>query len=144
MSATPTLRLQGKVAVITGAASGIGLGTLERFVAEGAQVLAADIQDEAGRALAERFPGQVRFAHCDVSDPPQIKAAIELAVAEFGGLDILFSNAGHGGSPAGVQDFDVAGWDATHAVLLRSVAAGASYATPHMIRRGGGDRKSVV
>jgi|JI10StandDraft_1071094.scaffolds.fasta_scaffold255100_2 NAD(P)-dependent dehydrogenase (short-subunit alcohol dehydrogenase family) len=138
MSATPTLRLQGKVAVITGAASGIGLGTLERFVAEGAQVLAADIQDEAGRTLAARFPGQVRFAHCDVSDPPQIKAAIELAVAEFGGLDILFSNAGHGGSPAGVQDFDVAGWDATHAVLLRSVAAGASYATPHMIRRGGG------
>lgn len=138
MSATPSQRLQNKVAVITGAASGIGLATLERFVDEGACVVAADIQDEAGRALAERFAGRVRFAHCDVSDPPQIKAAIELAVAEFGGLDILFSNAGHGGSPAGVQDFDAAGWDATHAVLLRSVAAGASYATPHMIQRGGG------
>lgn len=138
MTATPALRLQHKVAVITGAASGIGRATLERFVEEGACVVAADLQDEAGRALAERLPAQVRFIHCDVADPPQIRAAIELAVSEFGGLDILFSNAGHGGSPAGVQDFDPAGWDATHAVLLRSVAAGASYATPHMIRRGGG------
>ena len=131
-------RLEGKIAVVTGAASGIGLATLELFVEEGAQVLAADVQDDAGRALQARFPGQVRFAHCDVMQPLQIKAAIDDAAAHFGGLDILFSNAGAGGSPAGVETFDVAGWDATQALLLRSVAAGAAYAVPHMKRRGGG------
>jgi len=131
-------RLKGKIAVITGAASGIGLATVERFVAEGAQVLAADFQADAGRALAERFAGQVQFAHCDVTQPAQLEAAIGQAVSAFGGLDILFSNAGSVGSTQGVADFDPAGWDATMALLLRSVAAGASYATPHMIRRGGG------
>jgi NAD(P)-dependent dehydrogenase (short-subunit alcohol dehydrogenase family) len=138
MTVSTTRRLEGKVAVITGAASGIGLATVERFVAEGAQVLAADLQAEAGQALAERFAGRVSFAACDVTQPAQIQAAIEQAVSAFGGLDILFSNAGSVGSTRGVADFDPAGWDATLALLLRSVAAGASYATPHMIRRGGG------
>lgn len=131
-------RLEGKVAVITGAASGSGLATLELFVAEGARVLAADVQAEAGQALAERFPGVVSFALCDVTQPPQINEAIEQAVAQFGGLDILFSNAGAGGALAGVENFDADGWDRTHALLLRSVAAGASYAVPHMRQRGGG------
>ncbi len=131
-------RLNGKVAVITGAASGIGLATLELFVQEGARVLAADIQEEAGSALERRFPGVVRFAKCDVTHPPQIKEAIDAAARLFGGLDILFSNAGAGGSLAGVENWDAAAWDATHALLLRSVAAGASFAVPHMKKRGGG------
>jgi NAD(P)-dependent dehydrogenase (short-subunit alcohol dehydrogenase family) len=131
-------RLQGKIAVITGACSGIGLATLELFVEEGAQVLAADLQEDAGLELAQRFKSQVKFALCDVTQPLQIKSAIEGAVAHFGGLDILFNNAGRGGSTAGVEDFDVQGWDDTHALLLRAVAAGTSYATPHMKRRGGG------
>ena len=131
-------RLNGKVAVITGAASGIGLATLELFLEEGARVLAADVQDEAGRALEQKYPGVVRFARCDVTDPEQIKVAIERAAGHFGGLDILMSNAGRGGSPAGVEDWDAEGWDHTQALLLRSVAAGASFATPHMKRRGGG------
>ena len=138
MTPAPTPRLQGKVAVITGAASGIGLATLELFVAEGARVVAADILADAGAALQARFADAVRFAHCDVAQPPQIKAAIELAVAQFGCLDILFSNAGQVGSTKGVQDWDAAGWDDTLAVLLRSVVAGAAYATPHMMARGGG------
>ena len=133
-----TRRLEGKVAVITGAASGIGLATLELFVAEGARVLAADLQAEAGQALADRHPGVVSFALCDVTRPAQIKAAIEQAVACFGGLDILFSNAGAGGSLAGVANFDEAGWDHTQALLLRSVVAGAAYAVPHLRQRGGG------
>ncbi len=138
MTQAITQRLHGKVAVITGAASGIGLATLERFIEEGARVVAADIQDEAGATLQARFPQALRYVHCDVTQPAQIKAAIELAVAEFGGLDILFSNAGAGGTLRGVQDWDEVGWDATQALLLRSVAAGASYATPHMMARGGG------
>jgi NAD(P)-dependent dehydrogenase (short-subunit alcohol dehydrogenase family) len=131
-------RLNGKVAVITGAASGIGLATLELFVQEGARVLAADLQEDAGRALELRFPGVVRFARCDVTQPIQIQHAIDSAAEHFGGLDILFSNAGAVGTPAGVENFDAAAWDATQALLLRSVAAGASFAVPHMKRRGGG------
>ncbi len=131
-------RLKGKIAVITGAASGIGLATLELFVEEGAKVVAADVQEDAGQSLQARFPDSVRFIRCDVTKPSDIKAAIELAVDAFGGLDILFSNAGHGGTPAGVENWDLDGWDQTQALLLRSVVAGASYATPHMRQRGGG------
>lgn len=133
-----TQKLAGKVAVITGAASGIGLATLALFVEEGARVLAADVQIEAGHGLARQYPGVVRFVPCDVSVPEQIKAAIDAAAAQFGGLDILFSNAGRIGSTAGVEDWDTHAWDATQALLLRSVAAGTAFATPHMKRRGGG------
>lgn len=130
--------LEGKVAVITGAASGIGLATLERFVQAGARVVAADREREAGAELERRFPGVVRFVACDVMQLPQLKAAVDSAAEHFGGLDILFSNAGSGGSRAGVEDFDPLGWDDTQALLLRAVAAGAAYALPHMKRRGGG------
>ena len=131
-------QLDGKVAVITGAASGIGLATVERFVEAGARVLAADLQLEAGEALAQRFPGVVRFMRCDVTQTVQLRAAIDAAAAHFGGLDILFSNAGAGGTAAGVEQFDEASWDATQALLLRSVAAGAAFAVPHMRQRGAG------
>ena len=131
-------RLAGKVAVITGAASGIGEASVELFVAEGAQVLAADMNVEAGTALAARLGPSVHFMACDVTDCAQLKVAIDGAAAQFGGLDILFSNAGAGGTAAGVADFDPASWDFTQALLLRSVAAGAAYAVPHMQRRGGG------
>ena len=130
--------LQGKVAVITGAASGIGLATVELFIEQGARVVAADVQDDAGHALQARFGDALRFVHCDVTQLAELKAAVDSAALHFGGLDILFSNAGRGGSAAGVEDFDADGWDATHALLLRAVAAGASYAVPHMKRRGGG------
>ncbi len=132
------MRLDGKVAVITGACSGIGLATLELFIEEGARVLAADVQLDAGQALVQRFPGVLRFAPCDVTQPAQIKAAIDGAAEAFGGLDILFSNAGAGGTMAGVENWDEAGWDNTHALLLRSVAAGTAFAVPHLRRRGGG------
>ncbi len=131
-------RLKDKIAVITGAASGIGLATLGLFVEEGARVIAADLQEDAGRALEKQYPGVVRFVACDVTVPQQIKAAIDLAASHFGALDVLFNNAGSGGSPAGVEDWDADGWDLTHALLLRAVAAGSSYAIPHMKRRGGG------
>ena len=132
------LRLDGKVAVITGACSGIGLAAVELFIEQGARVLAADVQVEAGQALAERFPGVLHFVRCDVTQAPQIQHAIDAGAAQFGGLDILFSNAGAGGSLAEVENWDAEGWDATHALLLRSVVAGASFAVPHMKRRGGG------
>ncbi len=138
MSGVMGKQLDGKVAVITGAASGIGLATVELFVEAGARVMAADVNADEGQALADRFPGVVRFLRCDVTQTAQIKAAIDGAAEAFGGLDILFSNAGAGGSIAGVETFNEASWDHTHALLLRSVAAGASFAVPHMKLRGGG------
>ena len=131
-------RLQHKIAFITGACSGIGLATTERFIEEGARVLAADIQDDAGAALEARFAGRLKYAHCDVAQPAQIQAAIERAVAGFGGLDIVFNNAGAGGQRGGMEEMTVEGWDATMHLLLRAVMCGTLYALPHLKARGGG------
>ncbi len=131
-------RLEGKVAVITGAASGIGLGALELFVEEGARVVCADIQDDVAEGLKSRFKGAVEYVHCDVTKNVDVKTAMDHAVKAYGGLDIVFANAGAVGSPGGVEDMDLDGWDRTHALLLRSVVAAAHYATPHMKQRGGG------
>ena len=130
-------RLKDKVAVITGASSGIGLGTVELFVAEGARVLAADI-DEKGRALERRFNGQVKFHHCDVTSEDVIKAMLLAAKNAFGGIDILFNNAGAGGSPNTIEDMTGEAWDRSMNLLLRSVALGTRYVIPYMKERGGG------
>jgi NAD(P)-dependent dehydrogenase (short-subunit alcohol dehydrogenase family) len=131
-------RLDGKVAVITGGCSGIGLGAVELFVAQGACVIAADLQAEKGEMLERRFPDKVRFAKCDVTIEADIAAAVALAKSAFGGLDILFNNAGHGGTPLGVPDMDAEGWDWTFALLVRGPALGMKHATPLMLERGGG------
>lgn len=131
-------RLNGKVAVVTGGCSGIGLGTVERFVEEGARVLVGDIDDRAGAALAARFQGEVAYRHCDVMDEAQIKALMDGAVEAFGSLDVLFNNAGAGGSPLRLEEMTGEGWDRTQNLLLRSVALGMRYAIPHMKARGGG------
>jgi NAD(P)-dependent dehydrogenase (short-subunit alcohol dehydrogenase family) len=131
-------RLQGKVAVITGGCSGIGLGTVELFLAEGARVVAGDLQDEKGAVLEQRFPGALRYIHCDVTVEADIAAACGLAASAFGGLDILFNNAGHGGWPGGAETMTVEGWDATFAVLVRGPALGMKHAAPLMRARGGG------
>ncbi|QUD86978.1 SDR family NAD(P)-dependent oxidoreductase [Phenylobacterium montanum] len=131
-------RLDGKVAVITGGCSGIGLGTVELFVAEGAKVVCADVQDEKGAVLEQRFPDAVRYAHCDVTLEADIEAAVKLAADAFGGLDILFNNAGSGGTGAGVADMPAEEWDFTMNLLLRSVMLGMKHAVPLMRARGGG------
>ncbi|MDB5429120.1 MAG: short-chain dehydrogenase/reductase [Caulobacter sp.] len=131
-------RLDGKVAVITGAASGIGLGAVELFVAEGAMVVAADMQDEKGEMLQRRFPDAVRYVHCDVTQEADIAKAINTAKEAFGGLDILFNNAGHGGHPGNVSEITAEGWDHTFALLVRGPALGMKYALPPMQERGGG------
>lgn len=131
-------RLAGKVALITGAASGIGLGTLELFVAEGARVVAADVQDEKGAILERRFPGAVSYCSCDVTSEAALAAAVARAGAVFGGLDILFNNAGAAGAMGPVEDLDADAWDRTFALLVRSVALGLKHATPALKARGGG------
>jgi NAD(P)-dependent dehydrogenase (short-subunit alcohol dehydrogenase family) len=131
-------RLTNKIALITGAASGIGLGALELFVAEGAQVVAADVQDEKGAMLEKRFAGKVAYAHCDVTSETDIAAAVAKAQSEFGGLDILFNNAGHGGAIGTVEETDAQAWDQTFALLVRAVILGMKHAVPLMKTRGGG------
>lgn len=131
-------RLEGKVAVITGAASGIGLGTVELFVVEGCKVVAADIQDEKGRALEQRFGGKVVYARCDVTDEAQIAAAVGRAKSEFGGLDILFNNAGISDAMRQISEIEADRWDWIFQVLVRGPALGMKHAVPLMLERGGG------
>jgi NAD(P)-dependent dehydrogenase (short-subunit alcohol dehydrogenase family) len=131
-------RLDGKVAVITGGVSGIGLGTVELFVAEGAKVVAADIQDEKGRMLEQRFAGKVRYARCDVTQDSDIAAALGLAQSEFGGLDILFNNAGISDMMRDIADIQADTWSWIFDVLVRGPALGMKYAAPMMRARGGG------
>jgi NAD(P)-dependent dehydrogenase (short-subunit alcohol dehydrogenase family) len=133
-----TGRLDGKVAVITGGVSGIGLGAVELFVAEGAKVVAADIQDEKGRMLERRFAGAVRYARCDVTVEADIAAAVGLAQSEFGGLDVLFNNAGISDMMRSIVDIQAETWSWIFDVLVRGPALGMKYAAPLMAARGGG------
>lgn len=86
--------LAGKVAIVTGGAGGIGRATVELFVAEGASVVIADVNDSAGEALAAELGASAVYQHCDVSDREAIQAAVDLAVARFGGLHVMMNNAG--------------------------------------------------
>jgi NAD(P)-dependent dehydrogenase (short-subunit alcohol dehydrogenase family) len=114
------MRFTGKVAVVTGAASGIGRETALLFAREGAQVFAADIDLAAAEALAAEVAGITAVA-CDVCDVAQIEALMDRTAAESGGIDILFNNAGAGGDPAPIDAIEADGWDRTMDLLLRSV-----------------------
>lgn len=130
--------LKGKVAVITGAASGIGLAGVEVFIAAGAKVIAGDIQDEKGQALETRFgKDTLRFVHCDVTDMGDLEAIMNAAPEAFGSLDIVWNNAGHGGTPTSIEELDLDGYDQTMNLLLKQVFAGTKFAIPHMKERGG-------
>jgi NAD(P)-dependent dehydrogenase (short-subunit alcohol dehydrogenase family) len=131
-------RLEGKVAVITGGVSGIGLGTVELFVAEGCRVVAADIQDEKGRMLAQRFGDKLRYVRCDVTVEGDIAGAVGLAASEFGGLDILFNNAGISDGMRAIAEIEAEKWSWIFDVLVRGPALGMKYAAPLMVERGGG------
>ncbi len=135
--------LAGKVAVVTGGASGMGRATVERFVAEGAQVVIADLNDENGRATAQElaengFGDQVRFTRTDVAQEQDIAAAIDLALESFGRLDVMFNNAGIGGAFGPVTELEADAWDETFAVLVRSVFLGIKHAARVMIGQGTG------
>jgi NAD(P)-dependent dehydrogenase (short-subunit alcohol dehydrogenase family) len=111
---------------------------VELFASEGCQVIAADIQDEKGRMLERRFKGQVRYAHCDVTQEGDIAGALGLAQSEFGGLDILFNNAGISDRMTHITEVTSDGWDWIFSILVRGPALGMKLAAPMMIARGGG------
>jgi NAD(P)-dependent dehydrogenase (short-subunit alcohol dehydrogenase family) len=131
-------RLHGKVALITGAASGIGRASVERFVTEGAQVLAADIDEEKGNALAAACGDAVRFRRADIAVETDVKGAVDACVKAFGRLDCLFNNAGFGAPRAPLEELDLAAYDRMMAVLLRGVVAGFKHSIPVMRKQGGG------
>lgn len=131
-------RVEGKVIVVTGAASGIGLSTVELLISEGAFVVAADIQAVKGAALEARFGDKIAYAQCDVTKESDVKAAIDLAVTRFGGLDGVFNNAGNGGVMGALADTATSAWQATLDLLLTSVFLGTKHAIPHLVKRGGG------
>ncbi len=131
-------RLQGRVAVITGAASGIGLRTAERFIEEGASVVIADLQIEEGLKVAEGFGDRARFVRTDVTREVDVSAAVDLAVAEFGQLDVMVNNAGIVGAIGPIARTSVEAWDTTIAVLLRGVFLGIKHAARVMQPRGSG------
>ncbi len=130
-----TGRLDGKVAVITGAASGIGAGTVRRFVAEGAEVVAADVQGGPLGELAAGLGSAVRAITCDVSAEDDVAAAVDLAVEAFGRLDVMFNNAGIVGAIGRIADTPAESWDRTIAVDLRSVFLGMKHAARVMVPR---------
>ncbi len=132
-----TDRLVGKVAVVTGAGSGIGLATARRFAAEGASVVCADIDAQAGQAAADEVKGL--YVCVDVTDEGQVQALFQRAVDEYGGLDIAFNNAGI--SPPEDDSILTTGleaWERVQTVNLTSVYLCCKYAIEHMQRRGGG------
>ena len=132
-----TGRLQDKVAVITGAGSGIGLASARRFASEGAKVVCVDIDDLAGKAAADDVGGI--FVHADVTADADVQAMYATAVETFGGLDIAFNNAGI--SPPdddSILTTAVDAWRRVQEVNLTSVYLCCKYAIPHMQARGGG------
>ncbi|XP_009614182.1 (-)-isopiperitenol/(-)-carveol dehydrogenase, mitochondrial-like [Nicotiana tomentosiformis] len=130
-------KLEGKVATVTGGASGIGEAAARLFAHHGAHVVIADIQDEKGRALAESIPFQrCSYVHCDVSDETQVKAMVDWTVQKYGQLDIMFSNAGVvGNSGQKVIDLDLSEFDRVLRVNARGMAACVKHAARAMVEQ---------
>jgi NAD(P)-dependent dehydrogenase (short-subunit alcohol dehydrogenase family) len=131
-------RVEGRVAVITGGASGLGEASVRRFVEHGARVVIADFQDEPGRALATELGDATRFVHMDVTREDDVAAGVDAAVAEFGRLDVMFNNAGIVGAVGSIAETSAEQWDRTVAVLMRGVFLGMKHAARVMVPRGSG------
>jgi NAD(P)-dependent dehydrogenase (short-subunit alcohol dehydrogenase family) len=131
--------LAGKVAIVTGGASGIGRGMVERFVAEGARVVIADVEADLGAELAAALGPDAFFRRTDVSDPEQVGALVDAAVEKFGGLHVMVNNAGVSGTMhPRLFDDDLADFHRIMAVNVLGVMAGTRDAARQMAANGGG------
>ncbi|KKN64560.1 hypothetical protein LCGC14_0490460 [marine sediment metagenome] len=130
--------LDGKVALITGAAGGIGRATSKLFIEEGAKVVMADIWDEMGEKTAQELGQNAVYIHSDVSQESDIKNTINLAVEKFGSLDIVFSNAGNPGPGGGIEDIPTDEFDKTVAIHLRAAFLCMKHSIPIMKKQGSG------
>ncbi len=131
-------RLEGKVAIITGGASGIGAATARLFIEEGAFVHIADVQDEKGAKLAEELGSRSEYLHADVSQESDVEALVARVVETHGQLDCMFNNAGIAGPTDPIESVDVERFDEAVGVLLRGVFLGIKHAAPIMKRQGSG------
>lgn len=138
MGEVVTGRITGKVAIITGGASGIGAATARRFVAEGARVVVADVQEDAGKVLAGELGETARFTRANVADEDDVTALVEYAVSEFGQLDIMFNNAGIIGAVGSIAKCRMSDVDRTFAVILRGTFLGMKHAARVMKPRRSG------
>ena len=134
------MRLENKVALITGAASGMGASMARIFASEGAKVVVADMLDEEGKKVAAEITqanGAAVFRHLDVTSEAEWKAAVDATVAEFGKLDILVNDAGISGSA--VEDlFDTGAWERIMGINATGTFLGMKHAIPAMRQAGGG------
>jgi NAD(P)-dependent dehydrogenase (short-subunit alcohol dehydrogenase family) len=133
-----TGRLDGKVATITGGASGFGEATTRRFVAEGARVVIGDIQEDRAAHLVTELGAAVRFVRCDVTDEDDIARLVDTAVAEFGRLDVMFNNAGIVGTVGPIDTTPADEWKATLDILINGVFYGMKHAARVMKPQGSG------
>jgi len=131
--------LSGKVAIVTGGASGIGRASVELFLREGARVVIADIDAQAGEEFAKGLGDSVLFKQTDVSKSEDLRTLVDTAVQAFGGLDIMFNNAGISGAqyPRFLDD-DLADFQRVIGINLFGVMCGSRWAGLHMSRHGGG------
>jgi NAD(P)-dependent dehydrogenase (short-subunit alcohol dehydrogenase family) len=138
-------RLDGKVALITGAAGGMGREAAKLFAAEGARVVLADVTEDAGREAAREIGDAADFVRVDVSDGADVEAMVRFAVERFGGLHVLYNNAGVIlPSDEGVVETDEETWDRTIAINLKGVWLGCKHGIPAMLRSGGGSIINVA
>jgi NAD(P)-dependent dehydrogenase (short-subunit alcohol dehydrogenase family) len=133
--------LEGKVAIVTGASSGIGRAAVELFAAEGAVVIAADVIDDAGRHLVDELAKQGStcvYAHADVSKESDVAAVVHLALSQYGRLDVLFNNAGIEGEQAPTAEATIDNWERVIDINLKGVFLGLKHGIQAMLRGGGG------
>ena len=131
-------RIDGKVAVITGGASGIGEGSVRLFAEEGGRVVVADIQDERGHALVESIGGETTYVHANVAVEADVQGAVVHAIDRFGRIDAVFNNAGYGGALGGIMEVDEEEYEQTMGGLLKGVFFGIKHAARAMVAQGDG------
>ena len=140
-------RVEGKVAIITGGAGGLGSAAARRLASEGATVLIADIAVDAAEKVANEIGGGASAVHLDAFDPASIKAMVDTAIERYGRLDILNNNVAHtGGTGADttVLETSIETWDQSFAVNVRSYFIATKYALPHMLKNGSGSIVNIA